>query len=196
MWDDEYRKTTRRTTLNNAQVDFVIDTPRVEDAPALAHTLLAAWLLTYPNQNAGIDEAWIRAQRGDVVTNEGIAQWREFIEEAERQPAHLFCRVVRQGDEIIGFLCGRRDEAVSLGPMYLLPQAQGRSIGRNLMTAFLTWANDAPIRLWVTAYNERAINFYQHYGFEDTGERHLWRDKLPNLRMARTGPPEQREDQP
>ncbi|WP_263166246.1 GNAT family N-acetyltransferase [Streptomyces sp. SCSIO ZS0520] len=102
-----------------------------------------------------------------MVTNEGIAQWREFIEETERQPAHLFCRVVRQGDEIIGFLCGRRDEGVSLGPMYLLPQAQGRSIGRNLMTAFLTWATDAPIRLWVTAYNERAIDFYQHYGFED-----------------------------
>lgn len=37
----------------------------------------------------GIEEAWIRAQRGDMVTNEGIAQWREFIEETERQPAHL-----------------------------------------------------------------------------------------------------------
>ncbi|MFE6975226.1 GNAT family N-acetyltransferase [Streptomyces sp. NPDC057682] len=168
----------------------------MEDAPALAHTLLAAWLLAYPNQDAGIDEAWIRAQRGNVVTDEGIAQWREFIEEAGRRPAQLFCRVVRQGDEIIGFLCGRRDEAVSLGPMYLLPRAQGRSIGRDLMTLFLTWADDAPIRLWVTAYNERAISFYQHYGFEDTGERHLWRDKLPNLRMARTGPPERREDQP
>ncbi|MFG3528778.1 GNAT family N-acetyltransferase [Streptomyces sp. NPDC047917] len=177
-------------------MDFVIDTPQVEDAPALAHVLLAAWLLTYPNRDAGIDEAWIRAQRGNVVTNEGIAQWREFIEEVERRPAHRFCHVVRQGDEIVGFLCGRRDEEVSLGPMYLLPQVQGRSIGRRLMAAFLTWADDAPIRLWVTAYNKRAITFYQHYGFTYTGERHMWRDKLPNLRMARTGAAEQREGRP
>lgn len=115
---------------------------------------------------------------------------------AECWPAHRFCRVVRQGDAIIGFLCGRRDEGVSLGPMYLLPQAQSRSIGRDLMAAFLTWADDVPIRLWVTAYNKRSSNFSQHYGFVDTGERHMWRDKLPNLRMVRTGPPDQREDQP
>lgn len=173
----------------------MIDAPQVEDAPALAHALLAAWLLTYPNRDAGIDEAWIRAHRGDVVTSEGVAQWQEFIKEVERRPAHRFCRVVRQRDEIVGFLCGRRDETVSLGPMHLLPQVQGRSVGRQLMAAFLTWAGDAPIRLWVTAYNERAINFYQLYGFEDTGERHMWRDKLPNLRMARTSAAKQRGDQ-
>ncbi|WP_328718689.1 GNAT family N-acetyltransferase [Streptomyces sp. NBC_00247] len=180
-------------------MNFVTDTPRVEDAPALAHTLLAAWLLTYPNQDAGIDEAWIRAQRGDVVTDEGIARWQGFIDEAQRRPAHRFCRVVREEGEIIGLLCGRRDDdggAVSLGPMYLLPRAQGRSIGGELMVAFLTWAGSAPVRLWVTAYNDRAIDFYRRHGFEDTGERHLWRDKLPNLRMARPGPGEQREDRP
>jgi GNAT superfamily N-acetyltransferase len=127
--------------------------------------------------------------------HQGIAQWQGFIEEVERQPTRCFCRVVRHGDEIVGFLRGRRDEAVSLGPMYLLHQAQGRGIGRQLMAVFLAWADGAPIRLWVTAYNERAISFYQHYGFEETGERHLWRDKLPNLRMTRVSAPEQRGDQ-
>ncbi|WP_406090507.1 GNAT family N-acetyltransferase [Streptomyces sp. NBC_01013] len=121
-------------------MDFVIDSARVQDASPLAHTLLAAWLQTYPNRDAGIDEAWIRVHRGDAVTSEGIAQWRGFIEEVERQPAHRFCRVVRKEDEIVGFLCGRRDEAVNLGPMYLLQQAQGRRIGRQLMAQFLAWA--------------------------------------------------------
>ncbi|MEV5129106.1 GNAT family N-acetyltransferase [[Kitasatospora] papulosa] len=166
-------------------MDFLIDSARVEDAPAVAHALLTAWLQTYPNQDAGIDQAWIRAHRGDVVTSEGIAQWQAFIEGTERHPADRFCSVVRHRDEIVGMLCGRREEAISLGPMYLLRQAQGRGIGRQLMAAFLAWADDAPIRLWVTAYNERAINFYEHYGFEDTGERLMWRDRLPNLRMIR-----------
>jgi GNAT superfamily N-acetyltransferase len=176
-------------------VDFVIDSARAEDAPALAHALLTAWLQTYPNRDVGIDEAWIRAHRGDVVTSEGIAQWREFIEEAERQPARCLCRVVRHGEEIVGLLCGRRDEGVRLGPMYLLRQAQGRGIGRRLMAAFLAWADGAPIRLWVTTYNERAISFYRHYGFEDTGERLLWGDRLPNIRMTRASGARQRGDQ-
>jgi GNAT superfamily N-acetyltransferase len=178
-------------------VDFLIDSARAEDAPALAHTLLAAWLQTYPNRDAGISEAWIRAHRGDVVTSESIAQWQAFIEEVERRPARRFCCVVRYGDEIVGLLCGRRDEAISLGPMYLLQQAQGRGIERQLMAAFLAWADDAPISLWATAYNERVISFYKRYGFEDTGERHLWRDKLPNLRMTRgESAAEQRGDHP
>ncbi|MEU5563234.1 GNAT family N-acetyltransferase [Micromonospora musae] len=181
-----------RIWLNNAHVDFLIDSARVEDGPALAHTLLAAWLDTYPNRDAGIDEGWIRAHRGDVVTSEGFVRWQAFIEETQRQPTRCFCRVVRHGDEIVGFLCGRRAEAVSLGPMYMLQQAQGRGIGRQLMAAFLAWADDEPVSLWVTAYNERAISFYKHYGFEDTGERHLWRDRLPNVRMTRASAAEQR----
>ncbi|MEV4197429.1 GNAT family N-acetyltransferase [Micromonospora globbae] len=171
-------------------MDFLIDGARAEDATALARTLLAAWLETYPNPAAGISEAWIRAHRGDVVTSEGIAQWQGFIEEVDRQPGRRFCRVVRNGDEIVGFLCGSRAEVVSLGPMYMLQQAQGRGIGRQLMAAFLAWADDEPISLWVTAYNERAISFYKQYGFEDTGERRLWRDRLPNVRMTRASAPQ------
>ncbi|MEV6106753.1 GNAT family N-acetyltransferase [Streptomyces sp. NPDC051940] len=168
---------------------LVIDTARRQDAPALAHALLAAWLETYPRPSAGIDEAWIREHRGDAVDDDGIAQWERFVEDTGRRPAHSFCRVVRRGDAIVGFLCGRRDEETTLGPMYLLRQAQGQGIGHQLMAAFLDWAGDAPVRLWVTAYNERAVGFYRRYGFEDTGERHLWRDRLPNIRMCRPGGP-------
>lgn len=74
---------------------------------------------------------------------------------------------------------------VTLGPMYLLNEAQGRGIGDRMMREFLTWAGDAPMRLWVTDYNERAIRFYQRYGFKAAGERELWRGNLPNIRMVR-----------
>jgi hypothetical protein len=64
----------------------VIYTPRPEEALALAQVHLQAWLQTYPNQEAGIDEAWIEDNLGSVVTPEGIAQWEAVIEEAERCP--------------------------------------------------------------------------------------------------------------
>ncbi|MEU7897451.1 GNAT family N-acetyltransferase [Nonomuraea sp. NPDC049152] len=162
----------------------LIEAPHPGDAEAVGRMVLRAWLQTYPNEEAGIDENWIREHRGSTATAEGVAQWREFIEEAKRWPDLLFCRVVRSEAEIVGVLCGRRDEMVSLGPMYLLNEAQGQGIGDELMSEFLAWAGDAPIHLWVTEYNERAIRFYQRYGFKITGERELWRGKLPNVRMA------------
>ncbi len=97
-----------------------------EDAASLGPLQLRIWLQTYPDEAAGIDEAWIREQRGTAATEEGVAGWREFIEAAERRPDLSFCRVVRSGagSEIVGFLCGRRGEAVSLGPMYLLEEVR------------------------------------------------------------------------
>ena len=172
-------------------MEHVIESPRVDDAPAIAQVLLATWLQNYPNEAAGIDEAWIREQRDPVNAPEGTAQWREFIAGAEDGPDHFFCRVVRCRDEIVGFLCGRREEEfVNLGPMYLLRQAQGNGIGAQLMAVFLSWAGKGPMRLWVTAYNERAIRFYRRYGFRTTDEQHLWRGRLPNVRMVRAAVPD------
>ncbi|MFG3142201.1 GNAT family N-acetyltransferase [Streptomyces sp. NPDC048211] len=166
-----------------------IDIPRPGDAEAMGRVQMRAWLQTYPNEEAGIDEAWIREHRGFAVTAEGVAQWRAFMEEAVRQPDRLFCRVVRSGSEIVGFLCGRRDAVVNLGPMYLLNEAQGQGTGGRLMREFMAWAQDARMRLWVTDYNEKAIRFYERYGFRTTGERELWQGKLPNVRMAREPEP-------
>ncbi|TDC27411.1 hypothetical protein E1265_01590 [Streptomyces sp. 8K308] len=79
-------------------------------AESVGHMLLRAWLQTYPNEDAGVDETWILEQRGSAVTAEGIGQWQQFIEETIRHP-ELLCRVVRSGAEIVGVLCGRRDFA-------------------------------------------------------------------------------------
>ncbi len=122
---------------------------------------------------------------GRLSLDEGIAQWREFIEEALRQPDLLFCRVVRSQTEIVAVLCGRRNEVVSLGPMYLLNEFQGQGVGARLMGEFLARADPSPMRLWVTEYNERAIRFYERHGFQLTRERDPWLGKLPNVRMAR-----------
>ncbi|MFD8781692.1 GNAT family N-acetyltransferase [Kitasatospora sp. NPDC059599] len=168
---------------------YVIEAARPDDSARLGPLLLRAWLQTYPNPEAGIDEDWIRAHRGSSATAEGISQWREFIEAANQQPDLLFCRVVRSGTEIVGVLCGRRSEVVTLGPMYLLNHVQGQGLGGRMMTEFLTWAAAAPICLWATDYNDSAVRFYQRHGFKITGERELWQGRLPNVRMTREAAP-------
>jgi GNAT superfamily N-acetyltransferase len=163
-----------------------IDSPRPEEAAAIARVHLTAWLETYPNQHAGIDEAWIRAELGSVVSPEGIARWRAVIEESRDRTDRMLCRTVRGEAGVVGFVCGRRDDnTVTLGPMYLLREARRLGLGGRLMGEFAAWAGQAPVRLWVTAYNDGAIRFYARHGFRPTGERQLWRGRLPNLRMER-----------
>ncbi|MEV0573383.1 MULTISPECIES: GNAT family N-acetyltransferase [unclassified Streptomyces] len=163
----------------------LLTAPRPDDSAALGPLQLRVWLQTYSDRAAGIDEAWIRRQRGSAATAQGVARWREFIEAAARRPDLMFCRVAREGTEIVGFVCGRRDGVVTLGPMYLLDEAQGHGLGGRMMEAFLTWAGDAAVHLWVTEFNTRAVRFYERHGFRTTGERELWRGRLPNVRMTR-----------
>ncbi len=164
---------------------YVIGRARPGDAEVLGPLELRVWLQTYPHVDAGIDEAWICEHRGSSATAEGITRWRDFIEAAQGQPDLNFCRVVRSENEIVGYPCGRRDDVVTLGPMYVLREVQGHGLGGHLMTDFLAWAGAARICLWVTEYNDRAVRFYRRQGFTSTGERELWRGRLPNLRMAR-----------
>ncbi|GAA1245715.1 hypothetical protein GCM10009665_40680 [Kitasatospora nipponensis] len=175
-------------------MSLAIALPSPDDAPEIGAVHLAAWLRTYPNAAAGITEEWLTEQRGDLVEPAGIAGWRAFLVDALDRPDLHFCRVVRAESEIAGFLCGRRApqegagaeaSGVSLGPMYLLEAAQGQGVGRRLMSEFLGWAGSRPVHLWVTSYNERAIRFYADHGFRPTGERTLWRGRLPNVRMLR-----------
>ncbi|MEU1350408.1 GNAT family N-acetyltransferase [Streptomyces sp. NPDC005795] len=177
-----------------ATMTYVIEVPDFEDASSIGPLHLRIWLQTYPHAAAGVDEAWIREHRGPSATAAGIAQWREFIEAAGQQPDRLYCRVVRCGREIVGFLCGRRGAAVTLGPMYLLDEVQGHGVGGRLMREFLAWTGGASVFLWVTEYNERAVRFYERYGFESTGEYELWRGRLPNMRMVRPPAPSDERD--
>ncbi|MFI6416665.1 GNAT family N-acetyltransferase [Streptomyces sp. NPDC050842] len=167
---------------------YVITAAHPDDAAILGPLHLRNWLENYLNPDAGVDEAWIREHRGSSSTAEGITQWREFIEVANQDPAPHFCRVVRSETEIVGYLCGQGEDSVTLGPMYLLGHAQGHGIGGRLMAEFLTWAGPARIRLGVADYNEGAIRFYLRHGFEITGERYLWRGRMPTLPMTREAP--------
>lgn len=166
-----------------------IRTPSVADAEAVSRTHLRAWLETYPRPGSGIDKDWIAQHLGHLGTAEGTAGWRREILATEREPHRVFCRIMRSDTDVAGFLYGHREDVVTLGPMYLLREAQGSGVAHRLMDEFLAWADGTAMRLWVSTFNERAIRFYTRYGFVATGERELWRGRLWNLRMARPAHP-------
>lgn len=53
---------------------YVITDAHPDDAAELGPLHLRNWLENYLDEDAGVDEAWIREQRGSSATAEGIAQ--------------------------------------------------------------------------------------------------------------------------
>lgn len=89
---------------------------------------------------------------------------------------------------LIGFLeLTPRDDVVEIG-LGLAPEAAGQGLGVPFVTACLTFARSRGgrrFRLFVAAFNKRAITVYRRCGFEATGQevRHLFGTDHPFIRM-------------
>ena len=81
--------------------------------------------------------------------------------------------VAEQDGRIVGFSCYGSDEsgAGEVIAIYLLKEVQGTGLGRKLMDATLARLPESPTPgLWVLKGNDRAIGFYEHYGFRFSGK--------------------------
>jgi predicted N-acetyltransferase YhbS len=81
----------------------------------------------------------------------------------------FFCLVAEQNGTIVGSNClDERTPIAGIGPITIDPGAQNRSIGRQLMQAVLTRAEQrkfAGIRLVQAAYHNRSLSLYAKLGF-------------------------------
>ena len=80
------------------------------------------------------------------------------------------------GDQAVGFAAYGEyrgedlPDTAELDALYVLPEYWGRGIGYALMNAVREKLSETPrIALWVLDGNERAIRFYERYGFRFDG---------------------------
>ncbi|MBI5151353.1 MAG: GNAT family N-acetyltransferase [Candidatus Pacebacteria bacterium] len=128
------------------------------------------WLVTYPNKKFGISKKDIENKFPDDTTK--IA--KKKIEEGKRQflDPTIHTYVAKEKNIIIGF-CGVKKEEKNnrIGAIYLLPKYQNKGIGRKLMKMAMHWlGNERDIYVNVASYNEKAIRFYEKFGFVQTGK--------------------------
>lgn len=142
-----------------------------EDAAGVFDVQRQTWIDTYPNAEAGITEQDIRnrveGEHGELVPDK-IAWWRKGIETSGENRA-IF--VVKDDDKVVGFVApGIMDGQRRIGAIYVLPEAQGKGLGRKLLNKAIDWhGRDKDIYLHVASYNDNAIGFYEKNGFEKTG---------------------------
>lgn len=138
---------------------------RVEDAPAIAAVHVAAWRATYrglfPDEvldGLSVDEF---AKRHTArITAPNPADARVWVAETPRG--------------IVGFSIGGSARDADLPPgsgevyaIYLLPDALGRGIGRDLFTKSLATLREQgkpEVVVWVAEANARARRFYESAG--------------------------------
>lgn len=79
------------------------------------------------------------------------------------------------GERAVGVVGGLRDDsetppALEIGPLAVIPEYQGKGLGRNLLRASMHFAREnslSRVALCVNAENERAKTLYVHEGFEE-----------------------------
>ena len=138
----------------------------IADAPNIARIQNDSWLVTYPNEAAGIT-------REDLVGYLGNIDARAFRWEGrlEKNDPNIRISVLKHDDRVIGFSSVTKMANVGhVDALYLDPEFSGKGMGAEILEEGLRWlGNDTPIELEVASYNNRAIRFYERFGFRKQG---------------------------
>lgn len=137
-------------------MDVVIRDMLPEDIDRKGTIHYQSWQQSY----AGIVDAGYLANMSEEKCQAMARQWPENT------------AVAIADDKVIGFVCWIPSVGTGeLNAVYLLDEYKGFGFGRALVDyAMKRLAGCEQVVLWVLKENKSAIGFYEHYGFEKTGE--------------------------
>lgn len=173
---------------------FEIEPATVDDVVGIGEAHLKSWLETYPNASYDVTEEWIKSELGFLVEDgqredgrdNGIPYRRRLI---EMNDPNTIYEVVKDEDGVVqGFLHARRHQgSATLDAIYLMNSLKGTGVAAELMAHALEFIGDLPVRLQAVAYNERAIHFYEKYGFKRGElEPEFYHGRMPVINMERS----------
>jgi ribosomal protein S18 acetylase RimI-like enzyme len=159
----------------------------VNDAEGVFNVQKMTWIDAYPNKKYGV-------KRKDIVKR--FADEEKFIAKTRKKiegyGKDMCGWVVELEGKIVGFSATYKHKGKDLvGAIYVLPEYQGKGIGKILLQKVLDFLKDSKeIWLEVAAYNKNAINFYEKSGFhivpETEGEHEIIEGKfIPTIEMKR-----------
>lgn len=172
---------------------FEIQPATLDDVVGIGEAHLQSWLETYPNEEYGVDEDWIKDEFNFLVQDgqnkegrdNGIPFRTKVIENLDD---NVLYEVVKDENGVVqGFMhADQADDVVNLNAIYLTNALKGTGVAHKLMEQAIAFAGNLPMKLQVVAYNERAIKFYERYGFvRGEPEKELFHGKMPVLNMRR-----------
>lgn len=156
--------------INRSQVGIERAVP--EDAETICDIRDRAWLDAYPNAELGItlEQITLNAKgRGGEFVPRRIAYLKNQL--AKDDGRGLTTYVAKVDSKVVGYVDPRIDERGRrrIGAIYVVPEAQGIGAGGKLLRQALNvLGRGQDIYIEVVSYNQNAIDFYKHFGFEKT----------------------------
>ncbi len=138
----------------------------VADAADIARIQHESWLATYPSEKAGITREDIAEHLG-IVDDRAQRCANRLNLEAKDIDFIGATYVLEIGGRVVGFCkVARGMHTGHVDALYLDPAFAQKGFGGELFQKGLQWLGDeAPIDLEVASYNDRAIHFYERFGF-------------------------------
>lgn len=165
---------------------FEIHEAQPEDAEQIADIQYASWLVTYPNAETGITIDDLKKKLGEPQSQR--ERWKKIVSE-QKEGRRTF--VIKDGDRVLGYCLAIKGETENrIHALYLDPKEVRRGIGSAIFSHALEWlGGDKSVKLEVASHNERAISFYERFGFQREGEEYFYElgegKKLPSIDMRR-----------
>jgi ribosomal protein S18 acetylase RimI-like enzyme len=151
----------------------------VDDAPAMGRVMVEAWLTAHRGQMP--DAAW--QKRVDEWTPEVSARaWARLLNERAQGDQARGVLLVAEDDagDLVGLVLGTEAEddtsgsTADIGALYVLPDQQGRGIGRRLLqeaASESTTLGFSSLQIGVLTANLPARRFYEAMGGREAGQR-------------------------
>ena len=138
----------------------------VADAVEIARIHRESAVETYVNERLGITREDMLKYVGDA--DEARLRWENHLR-AKDPTAHT--AILKIGNRTVGFCRVRRGSNIGhVEMLYLDPAYSGKGMGGEIFQEGLQWlGDDQPIELEVASYNDRAIRFYERFGFRRQG---------------------------
>jgi ribosomal protein S18 acetylase RimI-like enzyme len=124
---------------------------------------------TYPNEKFGVTKEAIR-EKFERRREKEKADLEKMIKNfGPKEDSHYW--VAETEGKIVGYVGTHiKDGERRLGALYILPEYQRIGIGSKLFNKAVEWIGTDNFEIEVAAYNEKAINFYNKFGYELTGK--------------------------
>lgn len=145
------------------KTDVQVGPVNPDDAPGILQVHRIAFQDTYAKV-AGVDEQAL----GEFVARDLVPRKRPYWAEAVRGACWPVARI---GQVVIGFCQVLPNETVvTVSGLYVLPEHQGRGVGRLLLERVLDGLNRPATVVLEVVRNTPAVGFYERFGFRVVGD--------------------------
>ena len=169
--------------MNKMNYEIII--PGLNDLEGIVEAQRDAWRDSYPSPENGVSKEWVYEKSEGFSSSYIAARLDGYTSDSKT----LYIAAKANDGEILGFLhADKKSDYNELGAIYLSPKYIGSGVGGTLMQRFLAWLDPSkPSRLECVSYNQRAIGFYEHYGFKISDKlMPKFGDVMPTIEMIRS----------